>query len=151
MIVIGVFFVAIAGILAAIAVPNFLTAMQRAKQKRTMADMRALAIAVEAYATDHNVYPRAEDLTSLQSVLTPTYVKAMPKTDAWDHPLRYQCWPEPQCQTYSVGSAGKDGRWEHESLQDYDARSGGATTKFDCDIVFTNGSFVQYPEGVQVK
>ena len=32
--------VAIIGILAAIAIPNLLTAMQRSKQKRTMADMR---------------------------------------------------------------------------------------------------------------
>src|SRR5438105_14359454 len=33
--------VAIIGILAAIAIPNLLTAMQRSKQKRTMADMRS--------------------------------------------------------------------------------------------------------------
>ncbi|MDQ6799248.1 MAG: prepilin-type N-terminal cleavage/methylation domain-containing protein, partial [Acidobacteriota bacterium] len=35
--------VAIIGILAAIAIPNLLTAMQRSKQKRTMADMRTIA------------------------------------------------------------------------------------------------------------
>src|SRR5436309_760920 len=37
--------VAIIGILAAIAIPNLLTAMQRSKQKRTMADMRTIATA----------------------------------------------------------------------------------------------------------
>jgi hypothetical protein len=26
---------------------------------------------------------------------------------------------------------------------------GGPTTNFDCDIIYSNGTFVQYPEGVQ--
>ena len=51
--------IAIIGILAAIAIPNLLNAVQRGKQKRTMSDMRALATAVEAYAVDNNVYPTA--------------------------------------------------------------------------------------------
>ena len=45
--------IAIIGILAAIAIPNLLNAVQRGKQKRTMSDMRALATAVEAYAVDN--------------------------------------------------------------------------------------------------
>src|SRR5437588_1898290 len=51
--------IAIIGILAAIAIPNLLNAVQRGKQKRTMSDMRALATAIEAYAVDNNVYPQA--------------------------------------------------------------------------------------------
>jgi general secretion pathway protein G len=51
--------IAIIGILAAIAIPNLLNAVQRGKQKRTMSDMRALATAVEAYAVDNNNYPAA--------------------------------------------------------------------------------------------
>ena len=49
----GLVLFAIIGILAAIAIPNLLTAMQRSKQKRTMADMRTVATALEAYGTDH--------------------------------------------------------------------------------------------------
>ena len=49
--------VAIIGIIAAIAIPNLLNAIQRGKQKRTMADMRAVGTAVEAYAVDNNLYP----------------------------------------------------------------------------------------------
>ena len=53
--------IAIIGILAAIAVPNLLNAVQRGKQKRTMSDMRALATAIEAYAVDQGlVAVRAE-------------------------------------------------------------------------------------------
>ena len=51
--------IAIIGILAAIAIPNLLNAVQRGKQKRTMSDMRALATAIEAYAVDNNNYPAA--------------------------------------------------------------------------------------------
>src|SRR6478735_2999285 len=56
--------VAIIGILAAIAIPNLLTAMQRAKQKRTMADIRTIATAWEARATDMNNYGAAGASTS---------------------------------------------------------------------------------------
>ena len=50
--------VAIIAILAAIAVPNFLEAQTRSKVARAQADLRAAAIALEAYATDNNaLYP----------------------------------------------------------------------------------------------
>lgn len=49
--------VAIIGILAAIAVPNFLEAQTRAKVSRAMADMRAIVTALEAYRVDTNHYP----------------------------------------------------------------------------------------------
>jgi general secretion pathway protein G len=49
--------VAIIGILAAIAVPNFLAAQIRAKVARTEADLHTLCIAVESYMADYGVYP----------------------------------------------------------------------------------------------
>src|SRR6188768_4174529 len=82
--------VAIIGILAAIAIPNLLTAMQRSKQKRTMADMRTVATAWEAHATDVNKYNAAGaitaiatctnivDQTQLSGALAPTYIKLLP-------------------------------------------------------------------------
>src|SRR5512140_3199947 len=78
--------VAIIGILAAIAIPNLLTAMQRSKQKRTMADMRTIATAWEARATDVNRYNAAGvtlptvsvSAATLGNYLSPTYVKTFP-------------------------------------------------------------------------
>src|SRR3954469_13050 len=84
--------VAIIGILAAIAIPNLLTAMQRSKQKRTMADMRTIATAWEARATDLNKYNAAGaitiptqtvDMGTLGTYLAPTYVKTFPNKDGW--------------------------------------------------------------------
>jgi len=49
--------VAIIAILAAIAVPNFLEAQLRAKVSRVKADIRSIAVALEAYAVDNNAYP----------------------------------------------------------------------------------------------
>jgi len=49
--------VAIIAILALIAVPNFLEAQVRAKASRVRADLRTVATAIEAYATDWNEPP----------------------------------------------------------------------------------------------
>ncbi len=49
--------VAIIGILAAIAIPNFLQAQVRAKVSRTQSDMRSTAMGIELYSTDNGSYP----------------------------------------------------------------------------------------------
>jgi general secretion pathway protein G len=148
--------VAIIGILAAIAIPNLLTAMQRSKQKRTMADMRTIATAWEARATDVNrynaagitVYTTNASIDNLTTYLSPTYVKTFPRRDGWGNNWGLgtdQAWgaaPTPAAQIYCIISYGKDGVAQT-------SWSGGATTMFDCDIVYSNGTFLQYPEGVQ--
>jgi general secretion pathway protein G len=148
--------VAIIGILAAIAIPNLLTAMQRSKQKRTMADMRTIATAWEARATDLNkynaagacTYPTASGKVSVDNLVTylsPTYVKAFPQVDGWGTPWFFsadQTWGDPTAaQQYSITSYGKDGKSSGVLC--------GATTQFDCDIIYSNGTFMSYPEGVQ--
>ena len=49
--------VAIIGIIAAIAIPNLLNAIDRGKQKRTMADLRSIGTAVEEYAIARRPLP----------------------------------------------------------------------------------------------
>jgi type II secretion system protein G len=147
--------VAIIGILAAIAIPNLLTAMQRSKQKRTMADMRTIATAWEARATDINRYNAAGltiptgavTIDNLTTYLAPTYVKTFPRRDGWGNNWQFnadQAWGDSTraAQVYVIISYGKDGAAQS-------SYSGGATTNFDCDIVYSNGTFIQYPEGVQ--
>ncbi len=158
--------VAIIGILAAIAIPNLLTAMQRSKQKRTMADMRTIATAWEARATDVNKYNAAGTVTALttnstvvpygsvQSGLVPTYIKLLPNKDGWGDPYDYradQGWAVTSpAQNYLVRSAGKNGSTDGTQGFD-DAAPGGATTNFNDDIIFSNGVFIQYPEGIQTQ
>lgn len=52
--------VAIIGILAAIAVPNFMNARMRATIARIQGDHRAVAVAVESYFVDNNAMPSPE-------------------------------------------------------------------------------------------
>lgn len=141
--------VAIIGIIVAIAIPNLLNAIQRAKQKRTMADMRAIGTAAEAYAVDFNHYPPSAALAlpptaaftaNTVNYMQPTYIKLMPTTDAWGKQLLYDC--PTTYQEYSIASFGKDGSKDGSYTV-------GATTDFNADIVFSNGQFVTYPEGVQ--
>jgi type II secretion system protein G len=53
--------VAIIGILAAIAIPNFLEAQVRARVARVQGDFRSIGIALEAYCVDDNNYPPSFD------------------------------------------------------------------------------------------
>ena len=135
--ILAVLAIPLIGILAAIAIPNFLTATQRAKQKRTMADIRTIAQEVETYATTKGAYP--ESLAGLDLQTT---------KDGWGHPLRYECIPdaEKRCGGYGIVSAGRDQEFEYDSLSDYEHEE---KASFDADIVLVNGSFVQYPEGVR--
>src|SRR5204863_6479428 len=71
--------VAIIGIIAAIAIPNLLNAIDRSKQKRTMADMRSIGTSCEEYSIDNNFYPvqtTQGDVSTITASLTPTYIKA---------------------------------------------------------------------------
>src|SRR5206468_12132915 len=81
--------VAIIGILAAIAIPNLLSALQRSRQKRSMADLRTIATAWESRATETNKYNAAGasfptvsiPIDALSSYLAPTYVRTFPFYD----------------------------------------------------------------------
>jgi len=57
--------VAIIGILAAIAVPNFMNARLRAVIARVQGDIKALSSAVEMYAVDHGAYPDDGQVTGI--------------------------------------------------------------------------------------
>lgn len=144
--------VAIIGILAAIAIPNLLTAMQRTRQKRTMADMRSIATAWESRATDVNSYNAAGltwpaptvSVTTIVGMLSPTYVKKIPVYDGWNMEFMVSDNVE---RTYSIKSYGAD---KAESTTLTSAAEGGiGTSNFDCDIIMSQGQFVMYPEGVQ--
>lgn len=142
--------VAIIGIIAAIAIPNLLNAINRGRQKRTMADMRSVAVVVEGYAVDNGHYPAAATLEELALLVQPKYTTSLRKVDAWQHTLRYACWQSGQgtngCDTYRLVSAGQDGSFEQPDPRDY-GDSGERTTDFKRDIVYGNGGFLQYPEG----
>lgn len=135
--------VAIIGIIAAIAIPNLLNAIDRGRQKRTMADMRSIGTAVESYAVDSNFYPRNLSGTVASTIAThvePLYIKNVPRTDGWGGDFQYNddtAGGDYTIQSYAKGNS------------DDNCVAGTPTTTFDSDICFSSGSFTQWPEGRQ--
>ncbi len=124
---------------AAIAYPNIVAHRNLQAAKRTMADMRTLATAWEARATDLNHYLVKQRgsvaYDDLRRVLEPTYVKHLPRDDGWGD--AFILWSTDQ--EYAVRSIGADRRIDPHTAP-------GAFTNFDCDIVYTNGTFTSYLE-----
>ena len=123
--------VAIIGIIAAIAVPNLLTAIQRSKRSRTVADIRAIGTALGSYQVDNNIFPigattNFADIaftTELSDGMTTSYYEGASK-DAWGTDLYYSG----DNDGYTLRSYGKDKTTNEDG-------------EFNCDIVYINGSF----------
>jgi general secretion pathway protein G len=149
--------VAIIGIIAAIAIPNLLIAIQRSKQRRTMVDMRNMASAWEARNTEAGRYNAAGQLggvegadqpvtfDNLNLMLAPTYIRVLPKVDGWG--TDYETFTNQafgsggRANVYAIISGGKDGKINSDATT-------GPFTNFDCDIVYSNGLFLSYPDGM---
>jgi general secretion pathway protein G len=135
--------VAIIGLIAAVAIPNLLDAIERGRQKRTMADIRTIANAVEAYSIDHSEppqYAQAAVTGGLAADLEVAHLKECPTSDGWRRPLYYASQGSDH---YTIGSGGSDG-----NVPDFTAHAG-PTHSLDADIVFSDGMFRQWPEGLQ--
>jgi general secretion pathway protein G len=135
---------AAAGIVAAIAIPNLLTALQKGKQKATMGDMKSISLAIEAYIIDHQKAPEAKTIAELNPILSPFYIKVLPLKDGWGNDYHYYHGTGDQKEEYAIGSGGKDGvfnGWDQSGFY------GVTTVKgFDNDIIFANGRFVYSPK-----
>jgi type II secretion system protein G len=141
--------IAIIGIVAAIAIPNLLTALQKGKQKATMGDMKSIGTAIESYMTDIYMAPGAGGVTTvagLNTYLVPFHTKVLPGKDAWGGDFQYQS-----------GAVGAN--QDVYSLQSYGRGSAAGTitiannnyivntmADFENDIVFSNGNFTYGPK-----
>ena len=143
--------VGIIGIIAAIAVMSYFMAIDRARQKRTVNDMRTIATAWEARATDMHSYAAAGytfpavavTAGDLRTMLVPTYTREFPLYDGWLH--AYDFARSANGKEYAVRSRGRDGVVDGTSYPQ------GETGKPDCDIIYANGGFVAYPAAAQTN
>src|SRR5258705_11473713 len=134
--------VAIIGIIAAITIPNLLNAIDRGKQKRSMADIRSLGTATESYAVDNNFYPKVNSYAAVQPFLQPIYIKTAPSSDGWNKVWEFQG-DTTNGVDYTLISRAKDGIAS--------AVTGGQNEDVHCDILFRNGQFFQRPPGAQTQ
>lgn len=117
----------ILGIIAAIAVPNLLTAIQRSKVSRTKAYMRAIGIALGSYKDDHDNYPIQPTEINFSNEILPSSYYAGAFQDGWENGFRYV---SEHGTSYKLISYGKD-RVEGKS-----------SSVFDTDILFSEGEFL---------
>jgi prepilin-type N-terminal cleavage/methylation domain-containing protein len=150
--------IAIIGILAAILIPNLLDAMEKAKQKRTVADMRITGTAMFSWLSDEvgaaaagaaitsvdiSQY-KAIDISSLRDLLTPQYIETVQELDGWKTDYQYFLDPTNPLnqQVMAIGSGGRD----RSTVNGQYTVAGFDPTDYDQDIIWADGFFVRWPQ-----
>ena len=76
---------------------------------------------------------------ALAGILSPLYMRTVPPGDGWNNPWHVDT--NAAGTQYTITSYGADGA--------SGTNSGGPTTDFKSDIIYTNSSFYQWPQGAQ--
>jgi general secretion pathway protein G len=130
--------VAIIGTIAAIAIGQFMDALERSRQSRTMATMRNNSQAIESYKADQGVLPPdglSPDQLAQLLAAGGVYERVEPN-DGWGFPIPYST----DGTDYTLESYGRDGVDGPLDIA-HDTRM-----FFEYDIILSNGSFVASPE-----
>ena len=155
--------VAIIGIIAAILIPNLLDALQKAKQKRTVADVRNTGTAWMSWLTDQvgaasagaaRTYDASgfndADYPQVFNYLHPSdtffYMQEVPQNDGWKYELSFGYAANLlDSNTIIICAGARDGvvsdctaNWSVQSF---------IATDYNQDIVWADGYFVRWPGG----
>jgi general secretion pathway protein G len=132
--------VAIIGIIATIAIPNLLIAMQKGNQKATMGDMKSIGNAIESYIADWSQAPASTWSTLVtSSYFIPFYIKVLPDRDGWGTLFQYTY----SLDLYSIFSFGRNkipGPVPPQNLYEVTR-----LLDFNQDIYYSNGRFTMGP------
>ena len=159
----------IVGILAALLIPQFITSVQKAKQKGTMQDMNGIAKSIIDYITDVGYAPEQSGAmvagSSFIEELRPFYVKAMPLIDQWGTAFSVYCGTTiDSAGLGGVTATGPDdfliisfGRDRQQTPFTFDAMDPltayfelTALPSFTQDLVIWNGSWIHAPKTGQL-
>lgn len=159
--------VAIIGIIAALLVPNFLDALQKAKQKRTMGDQRDVGTAWMSWLTDQAAAAAAGaggtynlsdwsgtgTLTNLREQLVGTtgvYIQEVPAVDGWKgtYIYRFNLPSEDPVRARHPFLTLSTGRDENNTSTSFTYGSFDPTD-YDQDIIWADGYFYRWPEKPQ--
>lgn len=139
--------VAIIGIIAAIAIPNLLRALQNGKQTRTMGDMKSVATGVEMYRTQVGHLPAYAATTTALAYAGPSVLARITGTqrvltDGWAYPMQFES--SHALESYSVGSGGKGG-----TFTGFGQAAGNYVVidmqNFENDLIYSNGAYTYGP------
>jgi type II secretion system protein G len=152
--------VAIIGILAALLIPNTMTALQKAKVRGTQKDIQTIATTLTDYITDREPPPTQSGPigTTLKQALSPFYIKVLPTNDQWGFP--FMVYTGTACDgnygiansvsdDYLIASYGRGGVLEGWTYDAANADAGlysiSATADFANDLVNMDGTFIRCP------
>jgi general secretion pathway protein G len=151
----GLLGICLLGIVAAIAVPNFLAAKEKAKQAKAVVEVRAIGEAVQRYKIDNgscpdtghqgDAYYSIVDVSSLRSFLVPQYLAVLPEKDPWNTAYSYGVSPDNT--EFVVICDGSDGVSRLEKIPEEPV----TTSCYEDEIVYENDDFIQRPDGPQKK
>ena len=157
--------VAIIGIIAAILIPNLLDALQKAKQKRTVADIRNTGTAWMSWLTDQVGAASAGqakqyntngfediDYPEVFGYLHPTssffYMQEVPQKDGWRYEMQYGKNPNPLASNVLIiCSGGRDGSDPNCETTTWNVGPFVATS-YNTDIAWADGYMVSWPGAV---
>jgi len=159
--------VAILGILAALLIPNAITAIQKAKQKSTMKDLVVMSTAITDFVTDNGITPVQNGTYTATAVfytsLSPFYIKVLPLTDQWGTNFNAYCGTDVDGNYGISGAAGDDflvssygraGTLESFTFTATDPEAGmfvvSQSDHFNRDLVMWNGSWIRAPRTAAV-
>lgn len=162
--------VAIIGIIAAILIPNLIDALQKAKQKRTVSDLRNVGTVWMSWLTDQVGAAAAggqpydastfDDIkySVLAEHLNPAkdpgffYMQEVPQQDGWKHDYKFARNPNLlAANVLAICSQGRDGKDDKAACNaSHDGVDTGTfiATNYDHDIMWADGFFVKVPGGV---
>lgn len=153
--------IAIIGIIAAMLIPNLLDAMQKAKQKRTLADIRIVGAAMFSWLTDQvgaaaagaasttssvdmSDYGDAKGPADLRTILVPQYLQEIPVMDGWKSPYEYYLKTD-EILAQNMMAIRSEGRYSVVDSETYTVTAF-EPTDYDRDVVWADGFFVRWPE-----
>ena len=137
----------------------------RKSLKATMANVKAWAVALEDYYVENDTYLPLKDqnmvytinnelafswgnVTSAQLMNMfqkwkndPEWLKKLDPKDGWGRDLQFAVEGYAKKSKYWIRSPGRDGLW------DKDIYASKMCWYYDCDIVMSNGMFIQWPAG----
>jgi len=155
--------VAIIGIIAAILIPNLLDALQKAKQKRTVADMRNTGTAWMSWLTDQVGAASAgagktwngtatvdQTYEQLFGYLHPSdtffYMQEVPQEDGWKYNFSYGKNPNLlDSNVLVICSGARDGILSNGCAAASHNVAPFVATDYNKDIIWGDGYFVQWP------
>jgi hypothetical protein len=144
------------GLISAILIPNFIDALQKAKQKRTMADIAEVGGVWSELTMGYAERPEAAGSAEVSLIdsagpvppneilgLLQEHMEIVPLNDGWQHPLEFHVRSDPGAAWQRlIRSPGRDGVFDGDVYQAGSFRA----TDYDGDVVWADGDFIRWPE-----